>query len=115
MPAPRGAILTDRDRALLAFAAIARYVSAEQVHRLFFDGSSKKQTYRRLAKLCQPGARPGEGACLRRLQYRRPDGTARRSGRSRRTVDPSPSARCRGWARRRRRTSARDSSSTRSS
>jgi hypothetical protein len=75
MPAPRGAILTDRDRALLAFAAIARYVSAEQVHRLFFDGSSKKQTYRRLAKLCQPGARPGEGACLRRLQYRRTDGT----------------------------------------
>lgn len=75
MPAPRGAILTDRDRALLSFAAIARYVSAEQVHRLFFDGSSKKQTYRRLAKLCQPGARPGEGACLRRLQYRRMDGT----------------------------------------
>jgi hypothetical protein len=75
MPAPRGAILTDRDRALLAFAAIARYVSAEQVHRLFFEGSSKKQTYRRLAKLSQPGARPGEGACLRRLQYRRADGT----------------------------------------
>lgn len=75
MPAPRGAILTDRDRALLAFAAIARYVSAEQVHRLFFDGSGKKQTYRRLAKLCQTGTRPGEGACLRRLQYRRADGT----------------------------------------
>ena len=75
MPAPRGAILTDRDRALLAFAAIARYVSAEQVHRLFVDGSSKKQTYRRLTKLCQPGARPGEGACLRRLRYRRTDGT----------------------------------------
>jgi hypothetical protein len=75
MPAPRGAILTDRDRALLAFVAIARYVSAEQVHRLFFDGSSKKQTYRRLAKLCQPGAKPGEGACLRRLRYRRADGT----------------------------------------
>jgi hypothetical protein len=74
MPAPRGAILTDRDRGLLAFAAIARYVSADQVHRLFFDGSSKKQTYRRLAKLCQPGAKPGEGACLRRLQYRRADG-----------------------------------------
>jgi hypothetical protein len=75
MPSPRGAILTDRDRALLAVVAVARYVSAEQVHRLFFDGSSKKQTYRRLAKLCQPGAKPGEGACLRRLQYRRADGT----------------------------------------
>jgi hypothetical protein len=75
MPNPKGAVLTGRDRALLAYVAVARYVSAEQVHRLFFDGSSKKQTYRRLAKLCQPGARPGEGACLRRLEYRRADGT----------------------------------------
>jgi hypothetical protein len=75
MPNPKGAILTDRDRALLAYVAVARYASAEQVHRLLFDGSSKKQTYRRLAKLCQPGGRLGEGACLRRLQYRRVDGT----------------------------------------
>jgi hypothetical protein len=75
MPNPKGAVLTGRDRALLAYVAVARYASAEQVHRLFFDGSSKKQTYRRLAKLCQPGARPGEGACLRRLEYRRADGT----------------------------------------
>jgi hypothetical protein len=75
MPNPKGAVLTGRDRALLAYVAVARYASADQVHRLFFDGSSKKQTYRRLAKLCQPGARPGEGACLRRLEYRRSDGT----------------------------------------
>ncbi len=49
---PKGAILTERDRALLSYVGIARYASAEQLHRLFFDGRSKKQTYRRLAKLC---------------------------------------------------------------
>jgi hypothetical protein len=71
----RGAILTNRDRALLAFIGVARYVSAEQVHRLYFEGKSKKQTYRRLSKLCQPGGKPGEGPCLRRLEYRRSEGT----------------------------------------
>ena len=72
---PKGAILTERDRALLSYVGIARYASAEQLHRLFFDGRSKKQTYRRLAKLSAPGNRPGEGACLRRLEYRRREGT----------------------------------------
>jgi hypothetical protein len=72
---PKGAILTERDRALLSYVGIARYASADQLHRLFFDGRSKKQTYRRLAKLCEPGNRPGEGACLRRLEYRRREGT----------------------------------------
>jgi hypothetical protein len=71
---PKGAILTERDRALLSYVGIARYASAEQLHRLFFDGRSKKQTYRRLAKLSAPGNRPGEGACLRRLEYRRREG-----------------------------------------
>ncbi len=75
MPNPKGVVLTERDRALLSYVGIARYASAEQVHRLFFDGRSKKQTYRRLAKLCRPGSRPGEGACLRRLEYRRREGT----------------------------------------
>jgi hypothetical protein len=113
MPNPKGAILTDRDRALLAYMAVARYASAEQVHRLFFDGSSKKQTYRRLAKLCHPGARPGEGACLRRLQYRRVDGAPvpvwalAPYGRSIAEHEVP------GWARRRRPTSVRGSSSTR--
>lgn len=70
----KGAILNERDRALLSYVGIARYASAEQLHRLFFDGRSKKQTYRRLAKLSLAGNRPGEGACLRRLQYRRREG-----------------------------------------
>lgn len=72
---PKGAILTERDRALLSYVGIARYASAEQLHRLFFEGRSRKQTYRRLAKLCAPGSRPGEGACLRRLEFRRREGT----------------------------------------
>jgi hypothetical protein len=76
MANPKGAVLTERDRALLSYVAIARYASAEQVHGLFFEGASRKQTYRRLGKLCAPGNRPGEDACLRRLEYRRRDGTA---------------------------------------
>lgn len=75
MPHPKGAILTERDKALLSYVGIARYASAEQLHRLFFDGRSPKQTYRRLAKLCVPGSRPGEGAYLRRLEFRRREGT----------------------------------------
>jgi hypothetical protein len=71
----RGAILTIRDRALLSYVGIARYATADQVHRLFFEGRSKKQTYRRLAKLCAPGGGLGQGACLRRLEFRRSEGT----------------------------------------
>jgi hypothetical protein len=71
----RGAILTIRDKALLSYVGIARYATADQVHRLFFEGRSKKQTYRRLAKLCAPGGGLGQGACLRRLEFRRSEGT----------------------------------------
>jgi hypothetical protein len=76
MPSPAGYVRTFRDNLLLAYVGVARYASAEQVHQLFFGGASKKQTYRRLAKLCEPGGQPGEGACLRRLTYRRRDGVA---------------------------------------
>jgi len=72
----KGAILTERDRVLLSYVGIARYATADQVHRLLFEGRSKKQTYRRLAKLCAPGGGLGEGACLRRLEFRRAEGTA---------------------------------------
>src|SRR5512143_852202 len=75
MPNVKGVVLTERDHVLLSYVGIARYASADQVHKLLFDGRSKKQTYRRLAKLCRPGGRPGEGACLRRLEYRRKEGT----------------------------------------
>jgi hypothetical protein len=43
----RGAILTLRDKALLSYVGIARYATADQVHRLFFEGRSKTHTYRR--------------------------------------------------------------------
>jgi len=74
MPTPVGYVWTRRDGQLVSYLGIARYASADQLHQLFFDGSSKKQTYRRLSKLCEPGGKPGEGACLRRLSYRRRDG-----------------------------------------
>ena len=76
MPNVKGAVLTDCDCALLAYVGIARYASADQVHRLIAPDRSKKLVYRRLAKLCLPGGRPGEGACLRRLHYRRYEGTS---------------------------------------
>ena len=38
MPNVKGVILTDRDRALLAYIGIARYASADQVHRLIAPG-----------------------------------------------------------------------------
>lgn len=75
MPGPSGYVRTTRDDQLLSYVGIARYASAEQLHRLFFAGASKKQTYRRLAKLCEAGGQPSEGPCLRRLEYRRRDGT----------------------------------------
>ena len=75
MAIAKGAILTIRDKALLSYVGIARYATADQVHRLFFEGRSKKQTYRRLAKLCAPGGGLGQGACLRRLEFRRSQGT----------------------------------------
>jgi hypothetical protein len=75
VPVSKGAILTLRDKALLSYVGIARYATADQVHRLFFEGRSKKQTYRRLAKLCAPGGGLGQGACLRRLEFRRSEGT----------------------------------------
>jgi hypothetical protein len=72
----RGTLLTDRDRALLAYVGIARYVSAEHVHRLIIESPNRKLAYRRLTKLCKAGSRPGEAAYLRRLEFRRPEGTA---------------------------------------
>lgn len=72
----RGPILTDRDRALLGYVGVARYVSAEQVHKLVIESANRKLAYRRLAKLCTAGSRPGDAAYLRRLEFRRPEGTA---------------------------------------
>jgi hypothetical protein len=72
----KGTILTDRDRALLAYIGVARYVSTEQAHRLVIESPNRKLAYRRLAKLCSAGSRPGSAAYLRRLEFRRAEGTA---------------------------------------
>jgi hypothetical protein len=72
----KGTILTDRDRALLAYVGVARYVSAEQVHRLVIESPNRRIAYRRLARLCVAGSKPGDAAYLRRLEFRRPEGTA---------------------------------------
>ncbi len=72
----KGTVLTDRDRMLLECIGVARYVSAEHVHRLAIGSPNRKLAYRRLAKLCTPGSMPGDGPYLRRLEFRRPEGTA---------------------------------------
>lgn len=72
----KGTILTDRDRALLAYIGVARYVSAEQAHRLVIESPNRKLAYRRLMRLCTRGSKPGDAAFLRRLEFRRPEGTA---------------------------------------
>ena len=72
----KGTILTDRDRALIAYIGVARYVSAEQAHRLVIESPNRKLAYRRLTKLCTAGSKPGDAAYLRRLEFRRPEGTA---------------------------------------
>ena len=72
----RGAVLTDRDRMLLECIGVARYVSAEHVHRLAIESPNRKLAYRRLTKLCTQGSRPGDAPYLRRLEFRRAEGTA---------------------------------------
>jgi hypothetical protein len=67
-------VLTERDRALLGYLGVARYVTAAQAHRLLAPGHDKAITSRRLARLCEGGPRPGEGAYLRRHEYRRGNG-----------------------------------------
>jgi hypothetical protein len=61
---------------LLSYVGIARYVSTDHVHRLVIESPNRKLAYRRLSKLCTAGSRPGDAAYLRRLEFRRPEGTA---------------------------------------
>lgn len=72
----KGAVLTDRDRMLLECIGVARYVSAEHVHRLAIESPNRKLAYRRLTKLCAQGSKPGDAPYLRRLEFRRAEGTA---------------------------------------
>jgi protein involved in plasmid replication-relaxation len=76
MPSPKGAVLTERDRQLIAYLGIARYASRPQLQRIVADGRHSSILFRRLRKLSTRGDRPGDDAYLRRLEYRRPAGTA---------------------------------------
>ncbi|MBI5068723.1 MAG: replication-relaxation family protein [Deltaproteobacteria bacterium] len=72
----KGAVLTARDRVLLSYLAIARYASTLQLHRLLADGHDISLVYRRLRRLSADMNRPGESPPVRRLAYRRAEGTA---------------------------------------
>jgi hypothetical protein len=71
----KGAVLTARDRVLLSYLAIARYASAAQLHRLVADGRDISLIYRRLRRLSAGVNRPGESPSIRRLEFRRAEGT----------------------------------------
>jgi hypothetical protein len=66
-------VLTERDRALLGYLGVARYVTAAQVHRLIAPGHDKAIVSRRLARLCERGPTPGDDPYLGRIEYRRTD------------------------------------------
>ncbi|HTP49984.1 MAG TPA: replication-relaxation family protein [Anaeromyxobacteraceae bacterium] len=63
--------LTDRDRDLLGLLVIARFLTADQVHRLAFPGKHASVAYRRLLKLSREDGQP---AFVRRRAFRTYDG-----------------------------------------
>jgi hypothetical protein len=64
-------VLTDRDRALLGYLAVARYVTGAQAHRLLAPDADKAVTSRRLSRMCEDGSGPDGDAYLKRLAYQR--------------------------------------------
>lgn len=70
----KGMVLTERDKALLGYLAVARYATAAQAHRLIAPGRDKAIVSRRLARLCERGPNAGDDAYLRRIEYQRPNG-----------------------------------------
>jgi len=72
----KGAVLTPRDRILISYLAIARYASTLQLHRLVADGCDISIMYRRLRRLSAEVNRPTESPPVRRLGYKRSEGTA---------------------------------------
>jgi hypothetical protein len=69
-------MLTPRDELILSYIGIARYASARHIQLLAADGLDRTVVYRRLRKLSGGWRRPVPQAYLRRLEYRRADGTA---------------------------------------
>ena len=72
----KGAVVTARDRVLISYVAVARYASAPQLYRLIADGRDISLMYRRLRRLSSETNRPGESPPLRRIEFKRSEGTA---------------------------------------
>ncbi len=72
----KGAVVTVRDRVLISYVAVARYASAPQLYRLIADGRDISLMYRRLRRLSSETNRPGESPPLRRIEFKRSEGTA---------------------------------------
>jgi hypothetical protein len=74
----KGAILTEREGVLLLYVGIARYATAEQVHRLLFEGRSKEADVPAPREALCARRRPGGGCLL--LGHSDPKITERRYG-----------------------------------
>jgi hypothetical protein len=66
--------LTDKDRQLIGVLAIARYLSNQQLQRLFYSGRTAKTMSKRLRSLAGEGPRKFIRSYLRRLSYRTLEG-----------------------------------------
>ncbi len=66
--------LTDKDHQLIGVLAIARYLSNQQLQRLFYAGRTAKTMCKRLRSLAGEGPRKFDRPYLRRRAYRTHDG-----------------------------------------
>jgi len=70
----RGIRVTRRDRELLAVMALARYLSSEQIQRLFFSGRTEAACRIRLFQLGGLGKKRNPTPYIRRLRFRSYEG-----------------------------------------
>ena len=68
---------TDRDRQLIGLLGVVRYLSTEQLCRLFYDGRNMHNMRKRLLRLAGEGALGFRRAFIRRLFYRTYEGQRR--------------------------------------
>src|SRR6266849_1955635 len=66
--------LTDKDRQIIGVLAIARYLSNQQLQRLFYSGRTSRTMCKRLRSLAGEGPRKFNRPYLRRLSYRTLEG-----------------------------------------
>jgi hypothetical protein len=66
--------LTDKDRQIIGVLAIARYLSNQQLQRLFYSGRTGRTMCKRLRSLAGEGPRKFNRPYLRRLSYRTLEG-----------------------------------------